>query len=361
MKLKSIIALVVLAVCCLPGHTQAQDNPNPWFIQGQLGMTYSTGSPNFGKLLSPGGQLAVGKYFSPVWGARIAIGGWQGRAASTLNSETAHSFYYGSATLDGMMNLSQLIKRYHERLFDVSIIAGIGFNRAFDTSVSSFMGRLGLQGSFRLNEALDFNVELLANGVSDRWNRLDDHGIDTYFTLGFGLTYKFGTGFKCASCLTEEYPEVLYTEDELNEIVNQQRAEVVEAETRNAAARMDTVYVEKDCPPAKVVKGIRSHVTFELGKTNITESQEMNIMAVVQYLEQYPEANATINGYADTGTGTPEINLRLAKQRAEAVRDCMVNKYGIDASRLSVMSMEGDEQPFKNNNDWNRVVIIVAD
>ena len=86
-----------------------------------------------------------------------AFSGWQGRAPE-LRGNKANSFYYGAVTVDGLMNLSQLIKRYHERPFDVGIIAGIGFNRSF-SHASSFMGRLGLQGSTRINEALDFNVE----------------------------------------------------------------------------------------------------------------------------------------------------------------------------------------------------------
>ena len=356
MNMKSFIACaVLLGSSLLAGAQEKSPKENPWFIQGQMGLSYSMGDVAFGRLLSPAATVAVGKYFSPVWGARLAFGGWRGRAGIGWRDK-ATSFNYFSTTVDGMMNLSQLIRRYHERPFDVSVLAGIGFNRSF-SHASSFMGRLGLQGSLRLNEALDLNVELMANGVSDRWNGRDDHGIDTYFDLGIGLTYKLGTGFKCASCISVEYPEVVYTEEEMNELINEQRAEVI----RETELRVDTVFVKPDCPPAtKVVKGIRSHVTFAIGKTSISESQEMNILAIADYLKRYPEANATISGYADKGTGTSEINLRLARQRAEAVRDCLVQKYKIDSKRLAVLSMEGDEQPFAEN-DWNRVVIMIAD
>ena len=353
MKFRTVIVALGLAGGAL--GVQAQDAPkeNPWFIQGGLGMTYSTGGAGIGKLLSPGGSIAVGKYFNPVWGARLSIGGWSGKTPGVFSGSDA--FYYGSATVDGLMNLSQWIRNYPERLFDVNVIAGIGFNRSFNHA-SSFMGKLGLQGSLCLNDAIDLNVEATANGVGDRWNGRDDHGIDTYFHLGVGVTYKLGMKMKCITCLSVEYPEVTYTEEEVNAMVNEQRAQLAET-------RVDTVLVEKDCPPAadKVVKGIRSHVQFQLGKTTIQPSQEMNIVAIADYMKQYPDANATITGYADTGTGTREINLRLAKQRAEVVRDCLVQKYGIDAGRLFVMSMEGDEQPFSNNNDWNRVVIIMVD
>lgn len=356
MRLKSTIITLALAAFGISAFAQEKKaNPNPWFIQGELGTSYTSGDADFGKLLAPSGMLAVGKYFSQVWGARLSISGWQGRAGSET-SKQASGFYYGTATVDGLMNLSQLIRKYPERPFDLSVVAGIGFNRAFSRSVSSFMGRLGLQGSFRLNNALDFNIEALANGVSDRWNGRDDHGIDTYFNVGVGFTYKFRSGAKCISCLSVEYPEILYTEEEMNELINQQRAETL------IESRVDTVMVERECPPADttVVRGIRSHVAFALGRTEILPSQEMNVLAIADYMKQYPESNATISGYADTGTGTREINLRLAKQRAEVVKQCLVEKYGISADRLMTMSMEGDEQPFSVN-DWNRVVIIIAD
>ena len=186
MKLKIIITTMALTAVCLDVHAQEKKtNPNPWFVQGQMGASYSTGDADFGKLLAPTGAIAVGKYFSPVWGARLAISGWRGRVGSEI-SKQAHGFYYGAATVDGLMNLSQLIRKYPERLFDLSVIAGIGFNRTYSHSISSFMGRLGLQGALRLNDALDFNIEALANGVSDRWNGRDDHSFDTYFTLSLG-------------------------------------------------------------------------------------------------------------------------------------------------------------------------------
>ena len=71
MKLKIIITTMALTAVCLGVHAQEKKtNPNPWFVQGQMGASYSTGDADFGKLLAPTGAIAVGKYFSPVWGAR---------------------------------------------------------------------------------------------------------------------------------------------------------------------------------------------------------------------------------------------------------------------------------------------------
>lgn len=354
MKLKFFMTVMALAACSLGVQGQEKEgNPNPWFIQGGLGASYSVGDAGLGKLISPSGQIAAGKYFSPVWGARLAVSGWQGRYARE-NSGKSRGFFYGAATVDGLMNLSQLIKKYPERPVDVNLLAGIGFNRAFEHSVSSFMARVGLLADVRLNDAFDFNIEATANGVSDRWNRRDDHSFDTYVNVLVGLTYKFKTGYTCPTCLSK------VDRTYVNTAVNERRANALAV--ADTVVRVDTVVVEKmvETAPAKVVKGIKSHVAFGLGKTAVVPDQEMNVLAVADYLKQFPEATATVTGYADNGTGNREINLRLARQRAEAVTECLVKKYGISRDRLTTLSMQGDEQPFQTN-DWNRVVVIVAD
>lgn len=358
MKLQSFIISLALAAVCGSARAQEQ-NPSPWFIQGQMGASYTTGDTGLGKLIAPSGAISVGKYFSPAWGARLSVSGWRGKSASRIG-KSAHSFYYGAVTADGLMNISQLVKSYPERLFDVSLIAGIGFNRSFGPGVSTFMGRLGLQGSFRLNEAFDFNIEALANGVSDRWNGRDDHSIDTYFNLGLGITYKFGTGFQCISCISEEYTETLYTEEELNRLINEERAAANNKLQQATATKTDTVFLKPDCPPAKVVKGIKSHVAFGLGRSNVSENQIMNVLAIADYMKQFPESKAVVTGYADNATGSHDLNLKLAQKRAEAVAKMLQETYGIDGSRLTIESMKDKEQPFQTN-DWNRVVIIVAD
>lgn len=344
MKLRSILAAALVAACTVQASGQEQNSAtNPWFVQAGLGASYSVGGhAGLGYQLSPAGEIAVGKYFSPALGARIALGGWRGRVSHS-------GFYHGQATLDGLWNISQTVSRDAKRPVDLSLIVGIGFDRSYGHHASSFLGRAGLQMGVRLNDAFDFNVEAVAHGVSDRWNGLDDHSFDSYVNLLVGFSYKFGTGYKCPDCQPVVFD---------NERVNEMRQEVVREVIREVH---DTVVVKEETP-AEVRRGIRSHVTFALAKTNIEPSQEMNVKAVADYLNQNPDALAFVAGYADKGTGSEQINLRLARQRAEAVADMMVNKYGVSRDRLSITSMQDQntEQPFQTN-EWNRVVIMTAD
>lgn len=152
MKVKVIIAALLLAGAGMSANAQSTDDN--WFLQGQLGASYSLDGTGIGKLISPAGQIAAGKYFNPYVGARLAVSGWRGRAGS--GSRPAEGFYYGAATVDGLFNMSSLFCGSNpERFFNARLIAGVGYNRTFDEGASSFMARLGLQASFRLNKAFD--------------------------------------------------------------------------------------------------------------------------------------------------------------------------------------------------------------
>ena len=91
MKVKVIIAALLLAGAGMSANAQSTDDN--WFLQGQLGASYSQDGTGIGKLISPAGQIAAGKYFNPYVGARLAVSGWRGRAGS--GSRPAEGFYYG--------------------------------------------------------------------------------------------------------------------------------------------------------------------------------------------------------------------------------------------------------------------------
>jgi len=321
---------------------------NDWFIQPQLGASYSEGAAGLGHLIAPAGQLSVGKYFSEGVGARLTIGGWYG------NRPVGDGFYFGSTTLDGLFNISTLFAGVNpDRKFTTSLIAGIGFNRQFSTPESSFMGRLGLQGRVKLSDAFDFNVEALVNGVSDRWNTLDDHNFDRYYALLVGVTYRFGHTYdlSCPDCkpIKREH-KALKELEKLNDQVNKLREEVAN---------------KKCCPapvpvPVESRPGLKSYVFFKISNTIVAPDQIASIQAIADYMNKYPESKATITGYADKGTGNAKINASLAEGRAKVVADYLVNKYGIAASRLSVSSKGDTEQPFEKN-EMNRVTVMIAE
>ncbi|WP_302577307.1 OmpA family protein [Phocaeicola barnesiae] len=356
MKIKHVLLTALFSALGVGAY--AQDTEHNWFIQGQLGASYSLGDADFGKLVSPAGAISVGKYFNPTIGARLSISGWRGRGGNG-EGRPAYGFYYGAATVDGLLNLSTLFAgKNPDRLFNASLIAGIGYNHRFEPNSGSFMGRLGLQGSIRLNDAFALNLEALANGVSDRWNKKDDHGFDSYYNVLVGITYKFGTGFNigCPDCEPVYYPKT-YSEKEvqaLNDEINKLREQIANHKCPEPEPCPE-VEVEQVSKPA-----LKALVLFGLNQTNVSGDQMMNVEAIANYMKENPDSKVDISGYADKGTGTDQINERLAMERANSVADELANKYGISRDRMKVSSNGSTIQPFSKN-DWNRVVIMIAE
>lgn len=99
-------------------------------------------------------------------------------------------------------------------------------------------------------------------------------------------------------------------------------------------------------------------MNFDLGRYNITASQMPNVAAVASYLKNHPKAKVIIKGYASQD-GPVDVNIRLANQRAESVRSALINKYGIDPSRIQAEG-QGIGHMFEEES-WNRVAICTLE
>ena len=64
------------------GTTEYVFEPH-WYVQVQpLGAQYTLGEIGFGDLISYNVQAAVGRQFTQLWGARLAVNAWQSKAGS---------------------------------------------------------------------------------------------------------------------------------------------------------------------------------------------------------------------------------------------------------------------------------------
>lgn len=318
-------------------------------------MSYSLGGhAGFGNLLSPAGQIAVGKQFMPQLSARVAVGGWRGKAMSDVRHSMI-GFYHMQASVDGLWNVSQTISLNEDRPVDVNVIVGVGFDRQFTYNVNSFLGRAGLGLDVHLCKAIDLNVEAIFNGVNDNWNTLDNGGIDAYFNLMVGATYKFGTGYKCKSCITP----AVFDNDQVNEMREAVAAapDTVVTVVEEPVVEEPVVVVEE---VVEVAAPIEREVFFEINQTTVSANQESQVAEIAEYLKENPNATVEVRGFADRGTGTTQINLRLAHQRATNVASMLEHKFGVSASRIEVSSMQNPaDQPFSENSK-NRVVLMLA-
>lgn len=88
------------------------------------------------------------------------------------------------------------------------------------------------------------------------------------------------------------------------------------------------------------------HFEFEFDQTVIVAFEEQKLQKLVDYLNKYPEVQLDINGHTDS-VGRHEYNLQLSEDRAEKVKELLVEK-GITGERLSPFGF-GSTDPLASN------------
>lgn len=361
-------------------HYKGGDN---WFIGIHAGMNHSLSeNARFGDFMDmtkPGFAISVGKYFSPAIGARVMLSYM--KQQSRANSEMIEAFpnIYGEGNygfhniggyFDGLFNFNNIFGQYKENTrFNVYGILGFGFNATggFDDKVEAwdkqaggykvftdkgtyFSLRGGLGLSYMLSNALDLNLEVTANGADDAYNGTRyDNKYDTYVAAMLGLTYHFKDhyGDRRFRYTTLTDADLL---DELNARINAERGKVRTPEK--------VVKVEREVFRSEI---LNTTVSFIIDRSSITDIQMKNVAEVAKYIEEHPDINIVITGYADVKTAYPEYNMKLSKRRAESVRDALVKNFKVDPSRLRIDYKGDTVQPFEMKNEWNRVVIFLTE
>ncbi len=373
--MKKIILMGAALIMSMSGFAQEKALKNygfgdNWFIQGQIGGSYSFSEnhtkADFGDRISPHVALSLGKHFSPIAGARLQVAGWEAKGYRNAGKDS-YKFNYIQTNLDGLLNLTNLFSTYQgDKAFNLYGILGLGYVHNFGDSEegvktqNSIVPRVGLQADFRLTEDLSLNLEAAGNLMSDKFNGIvGGRKYDATANVLLGLTYRFNKGgFKLVDVAD---PQMIAS---LNDQINQQRAQL-----NNKDSEIDRLKAELARKPvAPVVKEVvkqdtevlmNAVVVFRLGSAKLEQNQEINIFNAAKYLQENPDINVVVTGYADKKTGTPVINQRLSEQRAKAVADILTNKFGIAPSRITQQASGDKEQPFEIN-EWNRVVVFTV-
>lgn len=372
MRFKNIILSSLALAAALPAaaqDTKTEYTFNPhWYIQGQFGGQYTLGEASFGDLFSPNVQVSGGYNFNKYFGLRAGLNAWQSKGAWDLPAQNYEwKWSYVAPNLDAVVNLSNVFCKYNpERLFNLSVFAGIGMNIGFNNDEAQdvntalvgsnpanqrplrnlwdgtkvrFQARAGLMGDFRLTDNWSVGLELQATTLNDNYNSKDAKNADWYFNGLVGVKYTFG---KTHTKKTVKVPTL---------------------ENAAATERVVEKVVEKEVPgPVRevvVVEPLRQDIYFTISSNHVSLTEMQKVASLADYLKKYPESKVSITGYADKGTGNPNINLKISKKRAQIVADTLVEKYGIDSSRISIDAKGDTEQPHEEQ-ILNRVSVCIA-
>ena len=214
----------------------------------------------------------------------------------------------------------------------------------------------GLQFRFRLCKYVDFFAEARAGFYADNWNNnVTGCSIDALVQAMGGFNFNIGgRGWNT-------FNECNYVSQiaALNGQVNDLRAQLVACGQTVAALQAQLPcpeVVQKDCASAPLMASVQ----FTINSSKILPTEDVNIYSMAEWLKANPKESIDICGMADRNTGNTEYNMGLSKRRAIAVADQLVNKYGIDKSRLNLYACGSNIQFFNNNeqNDWNRIVMF---
>lgn len=108
----------------------------------------------------------------------------------------------------------------------------------------------------------------------------------------------------------------------------------------------------KGCPEVttEVIKQLNEFsktILFDVGKSTIRQESYAALQNIVDVMKEYTNSKFHIEGHTDS-TGSMQVNMRLSKERAAAVKDYLTT-IGMEASRLTSEGY-GPERPIAPNN-----------
>ena len=89
------------------------------------------------------------------------------------------------------------------------------------------------------------------------------------------------------------------------------------------------------------------NIEFATGKADISAKYHDEIAKVANFMKEYPDVKGVIEGHTDN-KGGKSFNDKLSLRRAQSVKNYIVKKFGIDASRLATTGY-GFSKPVADN------------
>ncbi len=394
MKKFFIVLLSALSVCGLNaqeynlGGNKFGDN---WSIGLNGGIVSPFTHSAFFKNARAVFGLNLNKQLSPIYGLTLE-NNW------TVNTQSRMTERKSGVALDAFdlmllnrVNLNNLFAGYtgKPRVFEVEAVGGFGWLRLSNfwentnEDANHLASKAGANFNFNLGEKKAWTVAVKPAILWDMsmWDADRAHNHPNFnanyanWEITAGVTYHF------KNSNGEHYMTKVRAYDAaevsaLNATINSLRQDLTSkdddvksltgklADEQQKSADLEKALKECQERGPQVVtnhkKTMESVVTFRQGKSTIDASQRPNVERIATYMRNHKEVKVNILGYASP-EGSAEINARLANQRADAVKNMLIQKYRIDADRITAEG-QGVGNLF-DEPDWNRVSIctIVED
>lgn len=374
--MKKIFAIVAsLAIAASFANAQEVDSKSVatndlksnWFVGAgagvNVGATYKGAGSGIGAGIAA--DLTVGKWFSPELGVAADLFGVTADFGKDVDASV-----FGGLAANVMWNVTNQFKGYDaDRKYNCVPYVTFG---AFKSSGAEFVAGAGIQNIFKINEKLDANVNVRGLATHGEDFGKGNAGIALIATVEAGIIYNFGktTGWQSTSAIAAAAAAAAAEEalakaaaekaksDAAKDAAHQAEIDKLNAE-KDAAVKAAQEAGNDDTTIAKMLKNVPASVHFEIGQAKLSKKE-------LQHFDFYAKnlvAGSTdlkfiVTSSADKATGTARRNKQLMEQRGKYVGKLLTEKYGVDASRITIVS--DTEGLYTGNGELGRVSVITV-
>lgn len=330
-----------------------------WYAQGHFNGTFSASEDlryvNFLKnSFATGADLGVGYNFNDTWGFYAGFGWNKNKAAAhslkdPINDKKGYSFTSWEPEVNVTYNLSNGFAGYkpgrrNNWYFTAGPVLGIrpeikNYPSLDEYAIenpedlkSKFLvgGSLGLNYVYCINNWVAFSAHAKGYVFSDKFSGRTDDGValDGRINIGVGLRVFLTKSPRPAR-------EVMFVDE--------------------VRVLHDTVRVREEID----IRDIDVYpIPFETNKGDLASAKTADLQTVADILKNNPERIVYVLGYADKNTESANA-VELAKTRAEVITNELVNKYGIDETRVITHKIGTQDQPYLKAAEKNRSTICI--
>jgi OmpA-OmpF porin, OOP family len=269
--------------------------------------------------------LGLGYNFTPNWGVEGVVNNVWGKFSPKGALSDRH-------VQTDLFHLDLLYHITPEKKLVPYVAVGLGwitYNPAanqLDTT-TNLLGNIGGGVKYFITPcvALRGDVRYVLEATREQAENRSDTSSNLLYNIG--LTFAFGGGEKAAEAAAP-------------------------APVAQPAPKEEVVPTPPPAPapeePAIIEKGrITLDIQFDTGKAVVKDTYHDELAKFADVMKKHPDLKVTIEGHTDN-VGKAAMNLKLSQARAESVKNYLVSKFGIDASRLTAKGY-GQTRPIADN------------
>ena len=239
-----------------------------------------------------------------------------------------------------MFNINNAFFGYRaDRTWELIPFLGFGWAQAsksgVDTKSNELAASAGLLNKFRLSDAVDFNLELRGMMANQRLDGVEGGTrAEGMASATVGFSYKFGK--RTFEPKEEKYiPDYSPYTNKISELEKQITDEKIQKK-----AILDELNQERSKAPETIAKieylSYPLSVYFAVGSSKVPHEDLFNLNNYAEIIKKSGKL-FKILGSPDKLTGNPNANKKLSDDRASAVYEALVYKFGVNPKQLEIV------------------------